>query len=137
MVRIRRDTILRRLIAARDLISKKKNWIQRAEAAKPVSDDPIDELIEYPGLESTDAKDPAATKFCAAGAIRRACLKDKPEHIDECFKRVRSALDPNDDYSCAEDVIINFNDDVGYAVHKEMIKGFNKAIKELKVELGV
>jgi len=84
MSRIRRDTVLRRLVAARDLISDKSNWSQGYEA----------QLVDEDGdLVETGVDDPDATTFCATGAIRRVCFRDTERtgnevHVDECIRRV-------------------------------------------------
>lgn len=145
MARIRRDTILRRLVAARDLIAKKKNWARGHSALAPLNEDDFyrDRSNDYPEFYPVEPQSPKATRFCATGAIHRVCQFDSTDHIRECFRRVKLAL-PKDmeleilkwDHVNSPGFAIQIvNDEAKDNTHRRIIRSFNRAIRNLQTEL--
>ena len=139
-IRIRRDTVLRRLIAARDLISKKKNWLRGRSAAREDG-------------TGTPIHSKSAISFCATGAIRRVTRVDRQRtgssvHANEALRRLASALPSDAPISGgATDRIQGFNDQLDLSEsrtvsqletskHRRVVAVFNRAIKTLEAELS-
>jgi hypothetical protein len=128
-MRIRRDVVLRRLIAARDLISTKDNWVQGSEAVDNDGDD-------------VQAESTSATRFCAVGAIRRVTFADarrrkEPSFSNSYYDEIKRRVDDEvtRDQSIIGNDIISVNDRPGGHSRRRVVKLFNRAIKTLETEL--
>jgi hypothetical protein len=127
-MRTRRDVVLRRLIAARDLLSNKENWTVGRFAA------------DADGRTVDDASSPQAAKFCAVGAIRRVTFADAKRRGESTFtggdyaelvkERVEAELPQG--FSS----IIGLNDTGGGHARRRVVATFNRAIKTLEAELA-
>ena len=144
---IRRDTVLRRLIKARELVDNKNTWTKGSNA------------LDAEGEEVLVSSD-RAVRFCATGAVQRVTLKDRARteaagqgapHMDAIVKRLYQNL-PN--ASRASDKFINLptesdsekidwmvddlqmlNDNQSPHSRRRMVGVFSRAIKELEAEL--
>jgi hypothetical protein len=129
-MRIRRDVVLRRLTAARDLLSSRDNWVQGTEAQDTEGND-------------ISADQPGAVRFCAVGAIRRVTFADakrrgestfNDSYYNELERRVNAEV--SRDSSISSDDIIDVNDRPGGHSRRRVVSLFNRAIKTLEGELS-
>lgn len=129
-MRIRRDVVLRRLIAARDLLSSRDNWVQGTEAQDSEGND-------------IGADRPEAVRFCAVGAIRRVTFADRKRRGESTFndsyyneleRRVNAEVDQDSSTDAID--IIEVNDRHGGHSRRKVVSLFNRAIKTLEEELS-
>lgn len=127
-MRTRRDVVLRRLIAARDLLSDKENWTRGRFAA------------DSDGHTIDDAGSPEAAKFCAVGAIRRVTFADAKRRGESTYtggdyaEIVQARVDAELPEGFSS--IIGLNDSGGVHARRRVVATFNRAIKTLEAELA-
>lgn len=118
-MKVRRDTVLRRMIETRDLLSERDNWVQGASA--------VDAKGNNVPVESKEA-----VRFCATGAIARVCLPDRKRRhdflIENTVERLVQAEAPN---GC----LVDLNDSSTPRARQRVLGCFNRAIKNLEREL--
>ena len=149
---IRRDTVLRRLKSARELVNSKKTWTKSHNA------------IDAEGEEVLVSSD-RAVRFCATGAVERVTLKDRARteeadynvgqgalgaHANAIIKRLYQNLPKasrrSDSYlggslesSTEIDMMVDdlqvLNDGISPHSRRRMVGVFSRAIKELEAEL--
>jgi hypothetical protein len=124
-MRIRRDTILRRLIEARDLISDPNRWVKGCAA------------VDADGI-GVDALDKSAVQFCAVGAIDRVCNKKNKKTIngDEHYHQIVHLLNMECIRSEKGSWMVDLNDSPSPHARRSVLGCFNRVIKQLESELA-
>lgn len=117
-MKVRRDTVLRRMIEARDLISERENWAQGASA--------VDANGNAVSVESKNA-----VRFCATGAISRVCLPDRARRNDTRIENTVVQLVEAE----ANGGLVDLNDSNTPRARQRVLGCFNRAIKNLEREL--